>query len=241
MLLGDDLVEARFVRRVNRFLALTSVGGKETPVHVANSGRLRELFVPGAEVWLKPAAKPGRKTDYDLALVLADGALVSADARLPNSLVAEALAAGSLAGHGGVRKVTRESTFGESRFDLLVEDEVSRRYVEVKSCTLVENGVGLFPDSPTTRGAKHLNTLAEAVEDGFRSSVIFVAQRPDAFAFATNDAADPSFAAAFQNALDRGVEAFAFNCLVTRSEVVLDRQLPIIPFASMPARSRYRL
>ena len=231
MHLGEDLVRAKFVCRVNRFLALVSLYGKETGVHVANSGRLRELFVPGAEVWLKPATASGRKTAYDLALVLADGELVSADARLPNSLVAEAVAAGSLDWLGGTAKVTREATFGESRFDLLLENESGRRYIEVKSCTLVENGVGLFPDSPTTRGAKHLKTLAEAVAAGHRASVIFVVQRSDAHAFATNDDADPDFTATFQEAVGHGVEAYAYNCRISPQEVVLDRQLPIIPFA----------
>ncbi len=241
MQLGNDLVEAKFVRRVNRFLAVATIGGQEVGVHVANSGRLRELFVPGAEVWLKPASGIGRKTAYDLALVMADGVLVSADARLPNALVAEAVAGGLLAGHEGAMRVTRESTFGESRFDLLLESETERRYVEVKSCTLMENGVGLFPDSPTTRGAKHLNTLAEAVESGYRASVIFVAQRPDAIAFATNDDADPDLAEAFRDAVSRGVDAYAFNCRVTREEVVLDQRLPIVPFASMGGRLRSRL
>ena len=233
MHLGEDLVRAKFVCRVNRFLALVSLYGKETGVHVANSGRLRELFVPGAEVWLKPAAAPGRKTAYDLALVLADGELVSADARLPNSLVAEAVASGSLDWLDGMVKVTREATFGESRFDLLLENESGRRYIEVKSCTLVENGVGLFPDSPTTRGAKHLKTLAETVAVGHRASVIFVVQRPDAYAFATNDDADPGFTATFQEAVGHGVHAYAYNCRISPQEVVLDRQLPIVPFSSI--------
>ena len=235
MYLGEDLVVAKFARRVNRFLALVNFDGQETGVHVANSGRLRELFVQGAEVWLKPAAAAGRKTAYDLALVRAGGELVSADARLPNSLVSEAVSGGSLDWLGGPVKVTREATFGESRFDLLLENEAGRRYVEVKSCTLVENGVGLFPDSPTARGAKHLKTLTEAVTAGHRASVIFVVQRSDAQAFATNDDADPELAIAFQNAVDRGVDAYAYNCRVTRQEVALDRQLPIVPFASIGA------
>ena len=235
MHLGEDLVMAKFVRRVNRFLALVNLHGQETGVHVANSGRLRELFVPGAEVWLKPAAAPSRKTAYDLALVVADGEFVSADARLPNSLVAEAVAAGSLDWLGGPVKVTRESAFGESRFDLLLENGLGRRYIEVKSCTLVENGVGLFPDSPTARGAKHLKTLAEAVAAGHNASVIFVVQRPGAHAFATNDDADPDLTAAFQDAVGRGVDAYAYNCRTTLREVVLDRQLPIVPFASIGA------
>lgn len=240
MHLGDDLVEARFLRRANRFLAVVELDGQEVGVHVANSGRLRELFVPGAPVWLKPAPAPGRKTAYDLSLVQADSVLVSADARLPNVLVAEAVAGGRLGWPEAGATVTRESTFGESRFDLLLDTDDTKRYVEVKSVTLVESGVGLFPDSPTTRGAKHLNTLVEAVRAGHKAAVVFVVQRPDAIAFAANAPADPALADAFRNAVANGVDAFAYNCTVTPHEVRLDRLLPIVPFdsiASIRARS----
>ena len=238
MYLGDDLFEAKFIRRVNRFLALVELNGREEGVHVANSGRLRELFLPGAPVWLKPApvlslSKGGRKTAYDLALVEAAGTLVSADARLPNSLVAEAVATGTLEDFGSPSTIVQESTFGESRFDLMLEDENDRHYVEVKSVTLVENGVGLFPDSPTLRGAKHLNTLAEAVRAGHRASVVFVIQRADAAAFAANEPADPALAEALRRAVACGVDAYAYNCYVSRREVRLDQRLPIIPFESI--------
>ena len=239
MHLGDDLVEARFLRRVNRFLAVAEVNGSETGVHVANSGRLRELFLPGAKVWLKPApvlnpSKSGRKTAYDLALVEAEGVLVSADARLPNVLVAEAAAEGTLNGIESPLSITRESTFGESRFDLMLEDAEGRRYVEVKSVTLVEHGVGLFPDSPTLRGAKHLNTLAEAVGAGHRAMGVFVVQRPDAVAFAANEPADPALAEAFRRAVAGGVEAYAYNCRISLEEVRIDRQLPTIAYDTIP-------
>ena len=233
MYLGDDLAEARFIRRVNRFLAVVELNGREEGVHVANSGRLRELFLPGASVWLKPAASPGRKTSYDLALVEAANTLVSADARLPNALVAEAAAAGSLDGILAPSAIVRESTFRESRFDLMLEGENGRQYVEVKSVTLVENGVGLFPDSPTLRGAKHLNTLAEAVQAGYRAAVVFVVQRADATAFTANEPADPALAEALRRAVAAGVDAYAYNCLVTLSEARLDRRLPIVPFESV--------
>ena len=233
MQLGDDLIPGRFLNRVNRFLALVEVDGQETAVHVANSGRMRELFLPGAAVWLKPAPAPHRKTSWDLALVEADGVLVSADTRVPNSVVAEAASQGLLEGIPAPARIVRESTFGESRFDLLLEDEHGRRYVEVKSVTLVENGVGLFPDSPTVRGAKHLDTLAQAVEAGHRASAVFVVQRPDACAVATNDPADPVLAEAFRNAANSGVEPLAYNCHVSRHEIRLDRRLPIVDYDSI--------
>jgi sugar fermentation stimulation protein A len=234
--LGDNLVEARFLRRLNRFLAVVELDGRDTGVHVANSGRLRELFIPGVPVWLKPAHGAGRKTAYDLSLVESDGVMISADARLPNALVAEAVSDGVLEWADATPSITRESTFGESRFDLLLEGNGEKRYVEVKSVTLVENGVGLFPDSPTTRGAKHLNTLVEAVRAGHMAAVVFVVQRPDAAAFATNQPADPTLAEVFRSAVASGVDAYAYSCLVTRQEVRLDRQLPIVEFESIGSR-----
>ena len=240
MHLGDDLIKAKFVRRVNRFLAVVDLAGDEAWVHVANSGRLRELFVPGAPVWLKPAAGPGRKTAFDLALVEADGVLVSADTRLPNALVAEAVSNGNVFEFETPTTLAREVTFGESRFDLMLESDGERHYVEVKSVTLVENGVGLFPDSPTTRGAKHLSTLAEAVEAGHRATAVFVVQRSDADVFATNDEADPALSQAFCDAVARGVVACAYNCRVSRQEVSLDRRLPIVPFSSIAGKSEIR-
>ena len=230
MFLGNDLVEARFLRRDNRFLATVELRGREVGVHVANSGRLRELFLPGALVWLKPAHREGRKTAYDLALVEAEGTLVSADARLPNALVAEAVSQGLLPILGSYTTSTRESTFGESRFDLMLEGDGEKTYVEVKSVTLLQDRVGLFPDSPTTRGVKHLNTLVEAVRAGHRGVVIFVVQRSDCLAFAVNSPADPALFQAFHSAIECGVAAYAFNCIVSEREVNLDRQLPIISF-----------
>lgn len=269
MILGDDLVAGVFVRRVNRFLGVIAIDGRETEVHIANSGRMRELFRPGAPVWVKPAPGPHRKTQFDLALVDADGVLVSADTRLPNALVAEAVAAGRLDGLAGYTEIRRESTFGDSRLDLRLRrpDSASaptRKYppdsgwaptgeclpdnecspanaapanaaneclVEVKSVTLVVGGVGLFPDSPTVRGVKHLQSLMRAAADGYRAAVVFIVQRPDASAFATNDPADPPLAAALRQAVAAGVEAYAYACRVTHSEVTLAQQLPIIPYS----------
>ena len=228
MHLGNDLIPAKFLRRVNRFLACVDLDGQETAVHVANSGRLRELFLPGAAVWLKPAPNTGRKTAYDLALVETAGALVSADARLPNALVAEAAAGGMLDGIPKPASLRRETSYGESRFDLMLESPDGRTYIEVKSVTLVEQGIGLFPDSPTTRGAKHLNTLTDAIQAGHRAAVIFVIQRPDAQAFAANRPADPPLAAALRRAIAAGVDAQAYNCAVTPNEVRLAQRIPII-------------
>ena len=228
MELGPDLVEGRFLERLNRFAALVEVAGQKVLCHVANSGRMRELFVPGYRVLLKPRSGDHRKTQFDLALVDLGSSLTSADARLPNALVAEALELGSLPQFHGYPRVRREVTFGESRLDLLLEGPRGRCYIETKSVTLVIDGVGLFPDAPTIRGAKHMGSLSQAVAAGHRAAAVFVVQRDDATAFATNDEADPDFGVAFREALAAGVEAFAYNCRVSERAIDLSRRLPIL-------------
>ena len=232
--LGSGLVEGRFLERVNRFLAMVEMDGREVEVHVANSGRMKELFVPGCRVLVRPVPPDfnrNRKTKFDLALVDMGHAWASADARMPNALVAEAVANSQLEQFAGYPEIRREVTFGDSRLDLMLEGPPGRCYIEVKSVTLVENGVGLFPDSPTVRGAKHLRTLEAVLDAGHRAAVIFVIQRPDASAFATNDPADPALAQAFQSAVAAGVEAYAYNCQVTERMLRLDQALPIRPYA----------
>ena len=227
MELSPGLVEGRFLVRLNRFAALVEVAGREVMVHVANSGRMRELLVSGHRVLLKPVSGDHRKTRFDLALVDLGFTLASADARLPNALVAEALEEGSLPQFRDYPKLRREVTFGESRLDLMLEGDQGRCYVEAKSVTLVVDGVGLFPDAPTGRGVKHLNSLTQAVAAGHRGAVIFVVQRGDARAFAPHDAADPELGAALRRAVTEGVEAFAYRCRVTEREVKLSDELPI--------------
>ena len=231
--LGDDLVEGIFLERVNRFLARVEVDGREVGVHVANSGRMKELFVPGWRVLVRPVSGNHRKTKFDLVLVDMGNALASADARMPNPLLAEGVANGHLQQFAGYTDMRREVIFGDSRLDLMLEGPLGLCYIEAKSVTLVTNGVGLFPDAPSTRGAKHLRTLETVLEAGHRAAVVFVVQRPDASAFATSDPSDPDFADALRSALAAGVEAYAYNCEVTARSIRLDQALPIRSYAEV--------
>ena len=171
------MVEARFIRRINRFAATVDLAGGETLVHVANSGRMRELLVTGRRVLLRPAAGDHRKTAFDLAMVDLGHALASADARLPNRLVHEALRDGRLPQFAEFDRVRPEVRYGESRLDLALCGPTGACYVETKSVTLVEGGAGLFPDAPTVRGRKHMVSLTRAVADGHRAAVVF--RRPE--------------------------------------------------------------
>ena len=222
-----SLVEARFIRRLNRFAALVDVDGKENLVHVANSGRMRELLLKGRRVLLNPVAGDHRKTAFDLALVDLGHTLASSDARLPNLLVHEALTEQRMPQFAGYNSFLREVTYGESRLDMVLEGPEGMCYLETKSVTLVVDGVGLFPDAPTSRGRKHMSSLSKAAGEGHRAAVVFVVQRDDAVAFAPNEGADPQFWVALRRAVKEGVEAYAYGCRVSTAGIVLAGQLPM--------------
>ena len=222
------LVEGRFIKRLNRFAALVDVDRKEHLAHVPNSGRMGELLVPGYRVLLAPApASASRKTAYDLALVDTGGALSSADARLPNKLVAEALAQGRLPQFRHYPVVRPEKVFGESRLDFLLEGPKGSCYVETKSVTLVEDSVGLFPDAPTLRGVKHLHSLMGARREGHEAAVIFVIQRSDAEAFTPHDQADPLLGTTLREAVAAGVDVRAYRCRVDEQSIILADEVPV--------------
>ena len=229
MKLHPHLEEGFFIARLNRFAALVEVAGRQEMVHVANSGRLRELFEPGRRLLLAPAPGEHRKTRYDLALVDLGHTMVSADARLPNGLLAENLSAGQLFPFADFPDVRREVTYGESRLDLMLEGPAGRCYLESKSVTLVvDDGQALFPDAPTTRGVKHLHTLMRVVAEGHRAGVVFVVQRSDAQFLSPHDSADPDFGAALRHAEAAGVEVRAYGCTVTPREIRLADPIPVV-------------
>ena len=222
------LVEGRFIKRLNRFAALVDVERREYLAHVPNSGRMGELLVPGFRVLLVPAPEgTNRKTSFDLALVDTGSALSSADARLPNKLVAEALNRKRMPQFASYPVTRAEQVFGESRLDFLLEGPGGQCYVETKSVTLVEDGVGLFPDAPTIRGVKHLRSLMAARAEGHQAAVVFVIQRADADAFAPHDVADPLLGATLREAVAAGVDAWAYRCRVSEQRIILADEVPV--------------
>lgn len=228
MKIEKPLVEGVFLSRDNRFRASVRVGDRVVAAHVPNSGRLTELFIPGRPVLLAEAGESKRLTKYDLLMVSLPGALVSIDARLPNRLVEEAVIGGRLEGCEGYTKVEREVRRGRSRLDLLLEGEDGRCWVEVKSVTLVQEGIGYFPDAVTSRGRRHLGELVGLKARGERAAILFVVQREDAKALSPYDESDPEFGAALREAVRCGVEAYAYTCWVSRSEIALARRIPVL-------------
>ncbi len=222
------LQPAQFQRRLNRFVAEVSLGGEIVLAHVPSSGRLGELFLPGAEVWLQPAASPRRKTAYTLKLVrAAGGVLVAIDTQLTNRLVGAGLRAGRFAPWQTYPNVRAEVRRGDSRLDFLLTDGERRCWVEVKSVTLVENSVALFPDAPTARGRRHLAELTAARQAGDAACVLFLVQREDGRFLAPNACTDPAFAGALWHAQAAGVVVLAYRCRVTPEFIAVDFAEPL--------------
>lgn len=214
------LIPGKFVRRDNRFRATVLVNGRIAAAHVPNSGRLGELLTPGRPVWLRTAGSGTRKTAFDLKLVALGDVLVSVDARLPNPLFAAAVRAGLLP-QFPYTQIQGEVTYGDSRLDFRLGDGEDACWVETKSVTLVENSTARFPDAPTERGRRHLQTLITLRQQGYRAAVVFVIQRPDATAFAPHETADPAFADALRAAAAAGVEVHAYICDVSTTCISL--------------------
>lgn len=222
----QPLIPAHFLHRDNRFRATVRVMGGTAWAHVPNSGRLHDLFVPNRPIWLHPAANAARKTPFDLKLVQLPEAMVSIDARLPNPLFAEAVAAGRLP-EFVCDDIRSEVRYGDSRLDFRLTGPAGVCWVETKSVTLVENGVARFPDAPTARGSRHLRELLDIVAQGQRAAMVFIVQRADATSFAPAASVDPFFAQTLAEAAGAGVEVRAYACRVTLDEIVLERVIPV--------------
>jgi sugar fermentation stimulation protein A len=246
------LREARFIARPNRFLlhCALETNGSDGPgsdglaaepdmvreprpaavaVHLADPGRLKELLLPGQRVWVRPAASPTRKTAWSAVLVESpDGAgLVSVDTTMPNRLIHKALAADALEEFAGWSLDRAEWTHGRSRIDFLLARGDRRLALEVKSVTLVEDGVALFPDAVTARGARHVRELAElARRDDWDAAILFVLQRHDAHRIEAARSIDPAFADALADAQAAGVRVLGRRCQVTLNTLTLAPPIP---------------
>ena len=221
---------ATFLERPNRFVARCRMfDGSVQESHVPNTGRCRELLVPGCRVFLRFHDDPGRKTRHTLIAVEKNGILINMDSQAPNRVVEEALQGGSLSlTREPPTLIRREAKYGDSRFDFYLEAPGERLYAEVKGVTLEENGVVRFPDAPTLRGLKHIRELTGAVKEGYRAAVLFVVQLEEAVSFAPNDDTQPEFGRALLEAREAGVQIIARRCFVTPLEITLGGEIPVL-------------
>lgn len=215
-----------FESRPNRFIAQVTVDGQTEVCHVKNTGRCKELLIPGVKVYLEKAENPMRKTKYDLIAVEKGKVLINMDSQIPNAVVEEWIRQGNL--FPNLLYLRREVTFGSSRFDLYAEYEEKKAFIEVKGVTLEQDGIARFPDAPTMRGVKHVEELCQCVKEGYEAYLIFVIQMKGIHCFEPNWETHPQFGETLQKAQRAGVKILAYDCCVRPEEIRLDQLIPVI-------------
>ncbi len=232
MVYNEKLVyECVFIERINRFVAKVLLDGEETLVHVKNTGRCKELFIEGRVAFLEKSLNEKRKYMYDLIAIYKDDLLINIDSQIPNKVVFDYINTGNL--FYNVTLVKREVIYKNSRFDLYVEylddnKDTIKAFIEVKGVTLFEGDTAMFPDAPTTRGAKHLEELLDAHENGYDTYVFFLVQAKGIKQFKGNIERDIKFCNALKNAYDKGVKVLCFNTEVTSSNITINEEVEVL-------------
>ncbi|CEK29776.1 sugar fermentation stimulation protein [[Clostridium] sordellii] len=227
----ENIVEAIFIERPNRFIAHCIVKGKEEVVHVKNTGKCRELLIPGCKVYLQEHDNPKRKTKFSLISVIKGNRLINMDSQAPNKVAYEALINNqiNLPGlKGDIKYIKPEKTYGDSRFDIYIETDTEKAFLEVKGVTLEEDGIVLFPDAKTERGVKHINELIKATDDGYLSYILFVIQMDNVKYFTPNIKMHKEFGQALKNAYSKGVNILAYDCDVTLNSLDIKNKVDIV-------------
>ena len=211
----ECIVEAKFISRPNRFIANVEVHGEEIKVHVKNTGRCKELLIPGRTVYLEKASNPDRKTPFDLVAVETPIGIVNIDSQAPNAVVKEWLM------KQDYDLVVPEYKYGNSRIDFYMEKGEDKYLLEVKGCTLIKDGIGYFPDAPTERGVKHLRELTAAIDKGYKAMAAFVIQVEGVSEVRPNIETHPEFGVALNEAKNAGVEVIFLECNVKKDELTI--------------------
>ena len=216
----DKIVKGKFIERPNRFIAYVDIDGKIEKCHVKNTGRCKELLIPGVTVYLEEPSNPNRKTKYSLVGVMKGNIMINMDSQAPNKVVKEWLE--SKVSEKNITLIKPEKVYGESRIDFYFETDSSKAYMEVKGVTLIEDGIARFPDAPTERGIKHIEHLTELKQLGYETYIMFVIQCKGVKWFEPNDVTHKAFGDALRKAVKTGVKVLAYDCVVAEDSLMID-------------------
>ena len=222
----EKIITGTFISRPNRFIAYCEINGNIEKCHVKNTGRCRELLVKGAKVFLSVSDNPSRSTKYDVIAVMKGERLINMDSQVPNDVAEEGLS--KIPVFHKIKNIRREFAYGDSRIDIMAEDDRNRYLIEVKGVTLEDNGIVRFPDAPTERGVKHINELVKCIKDNYIPYLLFVIQMDDVLRFEPNRATDPAFADALVLAHEKGVNVLAYTCDVTPDSIELKDPVEVV-------------
>ena len=229
MKIEKNITYGEFINRPNRFVAYVKVNDEIIMVHVPNTGRCKEILIPGCRIILREENGIKRKTKYDLIAAFKGKKIINIDSQIPNKVVEEALSNGNIPSLRKYRKIEREKTYGNSRFDFkLTDDNGYIYYLEVKGVTYEEDGTAKFPDAPTQRGRKHLLELVDAKNNGLGAGVLFLIQMDNMKEFMPYDDMDMDFGNALRVANKNKVDIFAYECVVEAKSITLIKEIRIV-------------
>lgn len=227
----NNIVEAKFLERPNRFISYCEIDNNIEKVHVKNTGKCRELLIPNCTVFLEESDNPNRKTRYSLIAVKKGNRLINMDSQVPNKVVYEALLNEKIILPGldeKIIKIKPETTYENSRFDIYLETENKKAFIEIKGVTLEEEDIVMFPDAKTERGVKHIRELVKASKEGYLSYVVFVIQMSDVRYFTPNDKMHKELGDALRIAKENGVNILAYDCFVYRSSIEIKDEVKVV-------------
>jgi len=218
-----------FISRPNRFLANVHIDGMEVLAHIHDPGRLTEILVPGTPLMLRRAPSVKRRTSYDVIAGRTADRWVLINSSFHRPLSVRILGDPSISPFGEANSLHSEVRYGGSRIDHLLEIDGRKMFVEVKGCSLTEEGTALFPDAPTSRGTRHLKELTNALREGYRAGLLVLVMRNDSQRFRPNSATDPDFTSALWEAVDAGLEVRPMVLGYDGASVTLERAVPLVP------------
>lgn len=221
----DNVKTAKFINRPNRFIANIEIKDELKVCHVKNTGRCKELLIENATIYVQEFNNTNRKTNYDLISVYKGERLINIDSQAPNKVFHELLLKGKL--FENITLIKPECKYKNSRFDFYIEADSKKIFVEVKGVTLEENGVVMFPDAPTERGLKHLNELADSIDNGYEAYVCFIIQMKDVLYFMPNYKTHKEFGETLKNVKKKGVNLIAYDCEVTKNSLTAVQRVDI--------------
>lgn len=221
----ENVVKGIFRERPNRFIAMVEIDGKIEKCHVKNTGRCKELLIPGVTVYLQEQDKATRKTKYDLISVEKGERIINMDSQVPNRLVYDWIVDGNY--FEDIVHIQREKTYGNSRFDIYLETKDKKVFIEVKGVTLESKDVAMFPDAPTLRGIKHIEELSKSIKEGYEAYVFFVIQMDNIIKFKPNDETHPEFGQALKLAKSQGLNILAYDCKIQADRLKINRPVAI--------------
>ena len=228
MNIEKNIFKAKFINRPNRFEAYVYKDEEEIIVHVPNTGRCKEILIPGASIILREENNPSRKTKFDLIGGYKGKRFINIDSQIPNKVVEEALTLKKIKSLSRFNIIEREKTFGNSRFDFRLKNGEEEYYLEVKGVTFEQNGIAMFPDAPSQRGRKHLLELVEVIKSGRGAGVLFLIQMDNIEYFTAHDEMDKAFGEALRFAKANGVEVFVHDCEVGETFITLKNKIKIV-------------